>query len=57
MNKQAVIEREIKSIQTKQDAVPLKTVMKEVLIYLYCKGVIREQTTQRIYNFFKLKEM
>ena len=54
MNKQAINEK-IQSIQT--EAVPLKTVIKEVLMHLYCQGLMPKDATQRVYNLLKLKEL
>lgn len=53
MNKQAIINEKIQSTQTK--AVPLRTAIKEVLIHLYCRGVIPESVTQNVYDILKLK--
>lgn len=39
----------------KREAVPLRTVMKEVLVDLYCKGIIPKAVTQRVYDLLKLK--
>jgi len=54
MNKQAIINEKIQSIQT--EAIPLRTVMKKTLMYLYSKGVIPKPITQNIYDILRLKD-
>jgi len=45
------------SISTrKREAVPLRTIIKQVLVDLYCKGVIPKSVTQNVFNRLKLKE-
>lgn len=40
----------------KREAVPLRTVIKEVLVDLYCRGVIPKSVTQNVFNILKLKK-
>ena len=41
----------------KRSAVPLRNIIKKVLIHLYCRGVIPKSFAQNIYNILKLKEL
>jgi hypothetical protein len=40
----------------KRDPVSVKTVMKEVLMDLYCRRLLPKWAAQRVYDFLKLKE-
>jgi hypothetical protein len=40
----------------KREAVPLRTVIKEVLVDLYCRGVIPKSVAQNVFNTLKLKK-
>lgn len=46
----------IPEVRECRESVPLKVVMKEVLMHLHCKGVLGKSTTQKVYNFLKLKD-
>jgi hypothetical protein len=61
MDEQLIIKRGIQSIQAdsgrKCEVVPLRHVIKEALIDLYCKGVLPKEVTQKLYNLLRLKKM
>lgn len=40
----------------KQQVVSLKTVIKEVLMHLYCRGVLPKSVTQNFLNILKLRK-
>ncbi len=39
----------------KREAVPLKVVIEEVLIHMYCQGILSKSITQKIYNLLHLR--
>jgi hypothetical protein len=64
MNKEAIIQGKIQSTKVERCkliqkglAVPLRTVIKETLMHLYCKGVIPKSIAQNVYDILKLKEL
>ena len=50
------MKRRINKFTYMQEAVPLKTVIKEVLMHPYSRGLMPKDATQRVYNLLKLKE-
>lgn len=62
MRKNGIIKGEVQSIQAERSrliqkglAVPLRLIIKEVFMHLYCRGVMPKSVTQRVFDMFKLK--
>lgn len=52
-----LIQAESRKFIQKASAIPLRTVIKEILIDMYSKGIMPKEVTQKLYDFLKLKEM
>jgi hypothetical protein len=40
----------------KKEPVPMKSVIKEVVMHLYCHGVMPKEVTETLYNTLRLKD-
>lgn len=63
MDKQTIINREIQSIHAKREMfiqkcspVPLRAVIKKILIDMYNRGVLPKEVAQKVYNILRLKD-
>ena len=50
------MKRRINKFTHRYEAMPLKTVIKDALMHLYCRGLMPKDATQRVYNLLKLKD-
>lgn len=53
---QKLIQETEERLNLKREAMPLRQVIKKVLMHLYCKGVIPKSVTQNVYDILKLKD-
>jgi len=50
------MKRRINKSTYRQEALPLRVIMKDVLMHLYCRGAMPKSVAQRVYSILKLKE-